>query len=326
MNSWGDNIRVTLFGASHAPCVGVTVEGLPVGMAVDMPQLQAFLDTRRGGGAAYTTARAERDVPRFLCGMDGSHITGDTVTAVFDNACADPAAYAGMPLRPGHADYTACLRYGSDYDMRGGGSFSGRLTLPLCLAGGLCLQLLQGRGVSVDSRILSVGGETDEGRFEEIMLDAARRGDSVGGEILCQVTGIPGGLGSSLFGNMEGRLSSILFSVPAVKAVEFGDTQWYGSENNDAFVIRDGQITCRTNHAGGILGGITTGMPVFFRVKMKPAPSISLPQDTVDIRTGQETRIQIAGRHDACILPRAVPVITAAAAVAVTDMMLEAGK
>ena len=319
MNTYGNKVRVTLFGQSHAPATGAALEGLPVGMKVDENALQAFLDTRRPSGE-WSTGRREADRPQVLCGIRNGVLCGDTVAAVFENSDARPEDYRDLPLRPGHADLAARLRYGKALDLSGGGSFSGRMTLPLCWAGGLCLQYLETRGIRVESRVCSVGGETDPKKFEQIMARAREEGDSVGGEIFCEITGVPGGLGENLFGGAEARLSAMLFSIPAVKGVEFGDTEDFGSRNNDAIVLRDGMITCLTNHAGGILGGITTGMPVTFRVRMKPAPSIALEQRTVDPERMEETRLRLQGRHDACILPRAVPAVTAAAALVIADL------
>jgi len=322
VNTLGNKLRVTLFGQSHAPFVGVSIEGLPVGMRVDDEQLTAFLARRRSSGKGAQTSRVETDEPRVLCGIRDGIVCGDTVAVIFGNANADSSAYDAALPRPGHADFAALMKYGKDFDLRGGGPFSGRLTLPLCYAGALAVQILNGKGITVESRILSVAGETDAGRFDEIMMNARENGDSVGGEIALTIRGVPAGMGEPPFAGMENRLSAALFGIPAVKGVEFGDTKAYGSENNDAYGIRDGRAVPLTNHAGGILGGITTGADITAVLKVKPVPSIAKPQQTVNMETLTEETLCIRGRHDACILPRVLPCAEAAAALVICDMLL----
>ena len=322
MNTIGNKLRVTVFGQSHAPFIGATAEGLPVGMKVDEQAVTAFLARRKSTGTGGQTARLEADTPRVLCGIREGVICADTVTAVFENVDTDSTAYDASLPRPGHADWAARLKYGAAADLRGGGAFSGRMTLPLCWAGALCLQLLAQRGIIVSAAILSVGGETDPARFDALIAETAARGDSVGGEIALSAHGVPGGLGEPMFGGVENRLAAALFGIPAVKGVIFGDVRPFGSENNDAYGIRGGRVTPLSNHAGGILGGITTGAELTARVLIKPVPSISLPQRTVDLNTMKETELRIRGRHDACILPRALPCAEAVTAIVLCDLLL----
>lgn len=322
MNTLGNKLRVTLFGQSHAPFVGVSIEGLPVGMRVDEKAVTAFLSRRKSTGTGAQTPRTEADEPRVLCGIREGTVCGDTVTVIFENTSADSSTYDTALPRPGHADFAALMKYGKDFDLRGGGPFSGRLTLPLCYAGALALQILNEKGVTVESRILSVAGETDESRFDEVMMSAREACDSVGGRILLTVYGVPAGLGDPPFGGMENRLSTALFAIPAVKEIAFGDTKDFGSENNDPYGIRDGKAVPLTNHAGGILGGITTGADLAVTLRVKPVPSIAKPQQTVNMELMREETLAVRGRHDACILPRALPCAEAAVALVICDMLM----
>ncbi len=346
----GDTLRLTLFGRSHGPSVGMTLSGLPAGEPVSLPALQAFLQRRAPGRSPLSTARREADIPRFLSGIKNGLTTGEDITAILENTdvkSGDYAATATIP-RPGHADYTSYVKYGRIEP--GGGPFSGRLTVPLCVAGGLCLQMLSRRGVTVLSRILSIGDVDDRGdltsptcekafpvvddaqgeAMAQAILQAKARGDSLGGVIQCRVLGLPAGLGGPLFDGLESRLSAALFAIPAVKGVDFGSgfdaARLPGSENNDPFALENGQVVTATNHCGGLLGGITTGMPLEIRVAVKPTPSIALPQRSVDLKTMTPTTIQITGRHDPCIVPRAVPCVEAAAAFVLCDALLSSGK
>ena len=347
-NGYGENIKMTIFGQSHAPAIGVTIDGLPSGFKVDMDALNRFLQRRAPGHSAYSTTRKEADAPEFIAGLVGGVTCGAPVTAIKRNANTRSQDYESLrdTPRPGHADYTARVKYGESRDYAGGGQFSGRLTAPLCIAGGLCLQLLAEEGIEVISRILSIGGVHDEGallastaekdfptvsdaRGEAMkarIAAAKTAGDSVGGVIECAVLGLPAGLGDPMFGGMENRIASIVFGIPAVKGVEFGAgfaaADMTGSENNDAFCVRNGRVETLTNNAGGILGGVTNGMPLTFRAAFKPTPSIAMEQQSVDMETLTEKRIVIAGRHDPCIVPRAAPCVEAAAAVAVCDALL----
>ncbi len=347
MSGFGENIRLTVFGQSHSAAVGMTLEGIPAGELIDMEELSRFLSRRAPGRNSYSTQRKEADVPEFLGGLVGNVTCGSAITAVIRNTDCRPGDYERFRTvpRPGHADYTAHVKYGGFQDVSGGGSFSGRLTAPLCVAGGICRQLLAREGIRVYSGIVSIGEIRDPGRLtpeaaerafpvadaaigKEMLARIERakaEGDSVGGVIECMADGIPAGLGGALFDGMESRISAIVFGIPAVKGIEFGSgfgsAGMKGSENNDAFCLHDGEVRTVTNHAGGILGGITDGMPLVFRVAVKPTPSIALPQKSVDLDTMTETEISVAGRHDPCIVPRAVPCVEAAACVALYDAL-----
>ena len=347
-SSYGENLRIHIFGESHGPAVGVTVEGIPAGEAVDLAELQRFLDRRAPGRNAWSTPRKEADIPEFLSGLREGRTCGTPLTAILKSAntrSGDYDALRDVP-RPGHADYTAWVKYGESRDSRGGGHFSGRLTAPLCVAGGICLQLLAREGITIISRVAAIGGVRDEGELTastaekafptvsdsagEAMrsaIAAARaEGDSLGGVIECAVLGLPAGLGDPMFDGMENRIAAAVFGVPAVKGIEFGAgftaAGLRGSENNDAFSVENGRIITESNHCGGILGGITDGMPLTFRAAVKPTPSIARPQQSVDLNTGEIVPLTVTGRHDPCIVPRAVPCLEAAAAIAVYDALL----
>ncbi len=324
----GTRLRLSIFGQSHGKAIGMSLEGIPAGLPVDLDTLQRFLNRRAPGQSDLTTARTEADVPEFLSGLVNDHSCGAPIAAVIQNRDIREKAYA--PLRdcprPGHADYTAQIKYGGCQDASGGGHFSGRLTAPLCIAGGLCLQWLGAKGIAVEGRLVSVGIVTDPAHFDEEILAAKAMGDSVGAVIECTVTGLPAGLGGPMFDGLESKLAPVLFGIPGIKGVEFGSgfsgAATRGSENNDAFYINNGRISTRTNHCGGILGGISTGGPLVFRVALKPAPSISLPQETISFRQMKGKILEITGRHDPCIGVRALPVVEAAAALVLFDELL----
>ena len=348
-NYSGAVLRLSVFGQSHAEAVGMTLEGLPAGLPVNLDVLQSFLNRRAPGRNDWSTPRKEEDRPEFLCGLKEGKTCGAPLTAIIRNRNTRSGDYEQLRQipRPGHADYTARLRYGDAWDGAGGGQFSGRLTAPLCIAGGVLLQMLEARGIRIDARIRSVAGIEDASPFTESVarkefptvsdeagdamkkaIAAARaEGDSVGGVIECVVTGVPGGLGGPMFDGVENRIAQLAFAIPAVKGIEFGSgfqaAEMHGSQNNDAFAVEAGRIVTETNHAGGILGGITTGMPVVFRVAVKPTPSIAMPQKSVNLKTLQPENLCITGRHDPCIVPRAVPVVEAIAAIATADLVLE---
>ena len=345
----GAVLRLSVFGQSHAEAVGMTLEGLPAGVPVDLDALQSFLNRRAPGRNDWSTSRREEDCPEFLCGLKDGKTCGAPLTAIIRNRNTRSSDYEQLRClpRPGHADYTAQLRYGGFQDVAGGGHFSGRLTAPLCIAGGILLQLLDAKGIRVEARIRAIAGIEDDSPFTESVaekafptvsdeageqmkaaIQAARaEGDSVGGIVECVIRGVPGGLGSPMFDGVENRIAQLAFAIPAVKGVEFGSgfqaAEMRGSENNDPYTVEDGRVVTCTNHAGGILGGITTGMPVVFRVAVKPTPSIASPQQTVNLDTMQPETLRIGGRHDPCIVPRAVPVVEAVAAIAVADLILE---
>ena len=344
-STYGKNLHLTIFGQSHSPAIGVTVEGIPAGEKVDLDELQRFLNRRAPGKNVWSTPRKEADAPEILSGLVNGYTCGAPLTAIIRNTNTRSQDYANLAVtpRPGHADYTAEVKYGGYQDRAGGGHFSGRLTAPLCIAGGICLQILARDGITLVSRIASIAGISDEGELtgslagkefpvvsdargeemREAIAAAREAGDSVGGVIECAVFGAPAGLGDPMFGGMENRIASAVFGIPAVKGVEFGAgfaaARLRGSEHNDAFRVQDGRIVTETNRCGGILGGISTGMPVVFRAAFKPTPSISRQQDSVSLSRMENTTLVIHGRHDPCIVPRAVPCVEAAAAIAVLD-------
>ena len=330
-NTYGSAYRFTIFGQSHAPAIGVTIEGLPVGSRVDLEALRTFLARRAPGKSPLSTPRREADIPEVLCGLGPDGKTcGAPLTAIIrngDTRSGDYEPFRYVP-RPGHADWPAMARFGESRDHAGGGQFSGRLTAPLCIAGGIALQQLEAMGIRVQAAICSIGGETDRSRFEEAILAAAAEGDSVGGVIECTVLGCPPGVGDPMFGGLENRIAQAVFGIPAVKGIEFGAgfaaAALRGSRNNDPFIPGpEGTLLTEGNNHGGILGGMSTGMPIVFRAAVKPTPSIALQQRSVDIRTGEPVPLRIGGRHDPCIVPRAVPCMEAAAAAAVYDAILE---
>ena len=347
-STYGENIRLTIFGQSHSPAIGVTIEGIPAGERIDMDELRRFLSRRAPGQNAWSTPRKEADAPEILSGLVNGYTCGAPLAAIIRNTNTRSQDYANLAAapRPGHADYTAEVKYGGYQDCAGGGHFSGRLTAPLCIAGGICLQILARGGITVVSRIASIAGVADEGALtastaekefptvsdargaamRAAIMKAKEAGDSVGGVVECAVLGAPAGLGDPMFGGMENRIAAALFGIPAVKGVEFGAgfaaAALCGSENNDPFTVKDGRIVTETNRCGGILGGITTGMPIVFRAAFKPTPSIAREQQSVDLQTMKPEKLCIMGRHDPCIVPRAVPCVEAAAAVAVYDALL----
>ena len=348
MSQYGEHLHLTVFGQSHAPAIGMTLEGLPAGEAIDMAALQAFLNRRAPGRNAWSTPRKEADMPEFLSGLVGNVTCGAPLTAMIRNTNTRSGDYANLAVvpRPGHADYTAWVKYGGHADFAGGGAFSGRLTAPLCIAGGICMQLLKKQGIEVISRIAAIGEVTDPapltastadkpfpvaddaaGEAMQAAIAAAKAdGDSVGGVVECAVLGLPAGLGGPLFDGMEGRIARIIFGIPAVKGIEFGagfaSAGLRGSENNDPFTVENGQVKTLTNRCGGILGGITDGMPLTFRAAFKPTPSIAKEQRSVNLKTLSPEPLRVVGRHDPCIVPRAVPCVEAAAAIAVYDALL----
>ena len=331
-STYGENLRVTIFGQSHAPAVGVTIEGIPAGETVDIKCLRSFLARRTPGQSELTTSRKEPDEPEFLSGLVDGVTCGAPLTAIIRNTdvrSQDYEAFKNIP-RPGHADYTAWAKYGDARDYAGGGQFSGRLTAPLCIAGGICVQLLEKEGITIRARAVEIGGETDEKAMEAAILAAKADGDSVGGVVECVIDGVRAGVGEAMFGGLESRIAQIVFGIPAVKGVEFGEgfvaARLRGSGNNDAFAVENGRVVTRTNHCGGILGGIATGMPIVFRAAFKPTPSIAKEQESVDLTTRQPAALRVSGRHDPCIVPRALPVVEAAAAIAVYDAVLERRK
>ena len=331
-SSYGGNYRVSIFGESHSAAIGVAIEGLPAGSKIDMEALEAFMERRAPGRDALSTARREADAPEFLCGVKNSVATGAPISAIIRNAdtrSQDYANLANVP-RPGHADYPAQIKFGGHQDRAGGGHFSGRLTAPLCIAGAIAIQQLEKMGVTVSAKAVRIGGETEPEKMEAAISAARADGDSVGGIVEAEVRGLPAGVGDPMFGGMENRIAQAVFGIPAVKGIEFGEgfavAELKGSENNDPYLVEDGRVVPATNHAGGILGGISTGRPVVFRVAFKPTPSIAKEQDSVDLATGEPAKLTVKGRHDPCVVLRAVPCVEAAAAIAVYDALLERRK
>ena len=328
-SAYGQNFKVAIFGESHAAAIGVEIEGVPAGTEIDVAALQAFLERRAPGRDATSTARREADVPEFLCGVKEGVATGAPIAVLIRNADTRSKDYgnlANVP-RPGHADYPADVKFGGHQDRAGGGHFSGRLTAPLCIAGGIALQLLARAGVTVQARAVRIGGETEPERMKEAILAARAEGDSVGGIVEAVVTGMPVGVGNPMFGGLENRIAQAVFGIPAVKGIEFGEgfgaAELKGSANNDPYGVVAGRVAPLSNHAGGILGGLSTGAPIVFRVAFKPTPSIAKEQDSVDLSSGEPVKLVVKGRHDPCVVLRAVPCVEAAAALAVYDALLD---
>ncbi len=354
ISEFGKLIKISVFGESHGEAIGCVITGLPAGEAIDLDRLNAFMK-RRAPGGKLATKRLEADIPKFLSGIKDGVLTGAPLCAVIENTDTRSKDYAFSDTpRPSHADYTAKLRYGDSVDMRGSGHFSGRLTAPLCIAGGICLQLLERRGIYIGAHLQSVGHCMDDDfplyptreLFESIQakplavisddalesftdeIEAARMlCDSVGGCIETAVIGLKAGIGSPMFEGIENRIAGAIFGIPAVKGIEFGmgfaSARLNGSQNNDPYCVNDGKVATVTNNSGGIVGGITNGMPVVFRAAMKPTPSIAIKQQTVKLSTMEETTVEIHGRHDPCVAVRAVPVFEAVTAAVILDLLLE---
>jgi len=357
-NRIGERYSVLVFGQSHAPSIGCVIEGLPAGFKPDMDRVLSFMARRAPNGGALSTARKEADIPEILSGLNER---GETCGAPLcmrivngDHRSKDYDALRDVP-RPGHADYTAHVKYRGANDIRGGGQFSGRLTAPLCFAGALAMQLLAPMGIRVAARVRSIAGiedapmdmlrpdldaissddlpvtDAERGRdMRAAIAEARAEGDSVGGVIECFATGVPAGLGEPMFGGVENKLAGALFGIPAVRGVEFGlgfaAAGLRGSRHNDGFAVsEDKGITALSNNHGGILGGITSGMPLVVRAAFKPTPSIGLPQRSVSLSRGTDETLSVAGRHDPCIVPRAVPVVEAVAAIVIYDLILTEG-
>lgn len=355
-STYGQSLKLSVFGQSHGEAIGVTLDGFPAGMTIDMERLLAEMARRAPGQSALTTARKEPDAPEFLSGVLNGRTTGQPICLVIRNTNQHSWDYGdGVDLvRPGHADYTGHVRYFGFEDWRGGGSFSGRLTAPIVAAGALCSQWLEQQGVKIACHVQQLGRVKDasfmtadpaadysymkkmhlptleqglDRQMEEEALAAREGGDSIGGVLECMITGLPAGLGAPFFDSVESVVSHLLFSVPAVKGVEFGAgfgfAAMLGSQANDPFRMEAGRVVTTTNHSGGVNGGITNGMPVVFRCVIRPTPSIGKAQETVSLRSGENAELAVKGRHDPCILPRAVPVIEAMAAIAVMDLWKE---
>ncbi len=332
-STYGNKLKISIFGQSHSEAIGVVIDGFPAGFKVDFDGLYAFLERRAPGRNAQSTPRREADKPEFLSGIDCGYTTGAPISAIIRNTNTRSSDYSDVSdiPRPSHADYTALKRYGEHTDFAGGGHFSGRLTAPLCIAGALAKQYLSEKGITISAEAVEIGGCTGTRDEMNAVIDAARaEGDSVGGIVECTATGVPAGVGDPMFGGMENRISNAVFGIPAVRGIEFGAgfsaSKMRGSCHNDPYCIENGEVRTKTNNHGGIIGGITTGMPVVFRTCFKPTPSIAAEQDTVRLSDMTETKLSIKGRHDPCIVLRAVPCVEAACAVALLDALLESDK
>jgi len=355
-NTLGTRYRITSFGESHGRCVGIIIDGCPAGLHIAPSDIQKELDRRRPGQSKVSTSRSEADQVEILSGIHNGKTTGAPVCLIVWNKDRDSSGYEKRRYtpRPGHADYPAYIRYGGLNDYRGGGRFSGRMTAGFVMAGALAKKLLSDcLDIEVLAHASEVGGVKADAvsaddirkhvesnpvrcadmktasKMEAIIKEASAKGDSVGGAVECISLNIPAGLGQPIFGNLEGDLARALFSVPAVKSVEFGRgvdfASAYGSDVNDNYAVKDGRVETISNNAGGILGGLSSGMPITCRVVFKPTPSISSEQATVDLQKMENTHLKVDGRHDPCIVPRAVPVVESMVAVVLADHALIAG-
>lgn len=353
--TYGKNIKLTIYGGSHDERIGMILSGVPSGVKIDTDKLLSFMKRRAPGQNSYSTKRREPDIPVFLSGVRNGITDGEDIEAVIYNTNQHSSDYLGLTdiPRPSHADYAAIVKYGGDVDLRGGGHFSGRLTAPMCIAGGICLQMLEQKGIQIAAHIHSIAGVCDidfdavnislddfnalrQASFPTIdenaglamqqKIEAARLdGDSVGGVIECAAIGLPVGLGEHMFDGIEGRISQIIFGIPAIKGIEFGlgfdSAKILGSQNNDQFYTDGKNVRTLTNNAGGVIGGMSSGMPLIFKVALKPTPSIAKKQQSVSLSRMENVELEIGGRHDPCVVPRAVPVVEAACAIAIFDML-----
>lgn len=323
---FGNNIKLSIFGQSHSEAIGISFDGLPCGFKIDMGKLQIFLDRRAPGRNALTSKRSENDKPEFVSGLFDGKTCGAPIAALIYNEDVKSEDYDDIKdsPRPSHADFTAQRKFRAYQDYRGGGHFSGRLTAALCVAGGIAIQMLERNGITVKAALETVYGNSSG--IDELIAEAISEGDSLGGNIVCSIEGLPCGVGEPMFDGLENRISQAVFAIPAVKGIEFGDgfhfSELRGSEARDEYIMSDGKIAFTGNHNGGILGGISTGETVNFRVCIKPTPSISMPSKSVSFSRGENVELKISGRHDPCIAVRAVPCIEAAAAIAVLDLMI----
>lgn len=351
----GERFVAMSFGESHGRCVGIVVDGCPAGLPLEDSDIQIQLDLRRPGQSILTTQRKEEDRVEILSGLFNGYTTGAPICMLIWNHDPDSKPYElikNIP-RPGHADYPALIKYGGFADYRGSGRFSGRLTATFVMAGAVAEKLLkQSIGIETVAYTREIGGitarnitqENISGRYsnevrcpdteasqlmKEAILQARKSGDSLGGVIECLSTGLPVGLGEPIFASLESDLSKALFSIPAVKAIEFGSgfqgTKLRGSENNDLYVRENGKVITKTNNSGGILGGLSNGMPIVIRVGFKPAASVSMRQETLDISTNEQTNLSVPGRHDPCVVPRAPPVVESVVSIVLADHAIRGG-
>ncbi len=356
MSSWGNKIKLDVFGASHAEEIGVVIDGLPKGFELDFDKILKQMERRAPGRSHLATPRKEPDFPVILSGIQNNTTTGETLKMVIKNQNQHSKDYSSLKVcpRPGHADYTAFLKYNGELDMSGGGPFSGRLMAPVVFAGEICRQILNKEyGIDIVSHISEIAGIKDESFLDidvtselynklkadsfpvindnaktamtSAIEDAMSDKDSVGGVIECAVLNMKKGVGGPIFDGVESVISSAMFSIPACKGVEFGlgfeSARIRGSQNNDEFMYQNGEVVTKTNNCGGILGGITNGMPLVFKAAFKPTPSIAKMQNTVNLITKENTTIEIVGRHDPCIVTRVAPIVEAMAAIAIINLI-----
>ncbi|MBQ7075530.1 MAG: chorismate synthase [Clostridia bacterium] len=345
---FGKNIQFTIFGESHGPAIGGVISSVPHGVKLDFPYIDMFLK-RRNHKALYTTKRQEADNYEILSGVKDGVTTGAPLAFIIRNGDTRGKDYSELEnlVRPGHSDYPAFIKYNGFNDVSGGGHFSGRLTAPLTFAGSVARQILRDKGIEIYSYVVSVGNtkcptdtddvkemqkadfpvadETYKEKFMEVIESAAKEGDSVGGVIKCVIKNVPAGVGEPFFHSVESEIAKMMFSIPAVKGVEFGKgfeiTRMSGSEANDCYEVKDGEIKTVTNNNGGVTGGITNGSDVVFSVAIKPTPSIFKPQQTVNVDTKTNEVLQLKGRHDSCIVPRATVAVESGAALVVLDLL-----
>ncbi len=350
-------ISVSIFGESHGKGIGVVLDNLPAGEKIDLDKISEFMARRAPRKDGTSTMRSEKDIPEILSGLYNGKTTGTPLCAVIMNSDQHSGDYSNIShiARPAHADYTGYLRYNGANDPRGGGHFSGRITAPLVFAGAVCAQILEHRGITTGAHIVSVKNVKDEcfdpvnvtaallegvkkrsfptlsdeaeAKMREVINSARESLDSVGGVVECAAVGFPAGIGSPMMDGLENIISRLVFAIPAVKGIEFGNgfgcTELFGSENNDEFAIKDGKVTTLTNNHGGILGGISSGMPIIFRTAFKPTPSIARPQKSVDFKALTDEELVIKGRHDPCVVHRAVPCVEAALNIALVSALID---
>lgn len=352
---WGNKIKLSIFGESHGRAIGITIDGIEPGMELDLEYINKEMSRRAPGKSELSTPRKEGDNFEILSGFFNGRTTGTPLCSVIYNKDQHSRDYESTKslMRPSHGDLTGYIKYNGFNDYRGGGHFSGRITAPLVFAGAICRQILEKKGITIGSHIKSIGGIEDdsfdmvslysgeleklrdsnfpllnkevEDNMKEAILKAKVEMDSLGGVVEAAAVNLPAGIGSPFFDSVESRIAQLLFSIPAIKGVEFGlgfnIAKLKGSDANDEFYIEDDRIRTYSNNNGGILGGITNGMPLIFRAAVKPTPSIGRAQNTVDIEKRENAKLEIMGRHDPCIVPRVLPVIEAAAAIAILDLM-----
>lgn len=357
-STWKNNISFTVFGESHGPAIGVCMDNVPPGESIDVDKIYKFMARRAPKKDGTTTMRNEKDIPQIISGFHNGKTTGTPLVAMIANSDQHSQDYNNLSklARPGHADYTGALRYRGFNDIRGGGHFSGRLTAPLCFAGAVAQQILEKRGIYIGAHISEIHGITDKSfdpintsrqdiidlkekdfpviidvqgnEMKKEILNARENQDSVGGIIECIAINVPAGIGSPIFDGLENSIAQLIFGIPAIKGLEFGAgfdvAKMTGSENNDEFYVNErGIVVTKTNNHGGILGGISSGMPITLKVAVKPTPSISQPQETIDYSAMKNETLVVRGRHDPCIVARAVPCVEAAVSLAVLSHMLE---